>query len=129
MMIRFAVQDGEGAIELLGEDESRHDMGEGELRKGDLEILTGIDCLGKAVGAADDEHQRLLPRVGLLLDELRKLFRSELPASFIEEHYHVAWLYLFENQFAFALLLLVLGKGLGALEIGDGNRLIDRIEP
>ena len=72
MMVRFAVQDGEGAIELLGEDEPRHDVGKGELREGDLEVLAGIDGLGEAVGATDDEHQRLLPRVGLLLDELRE---------------------------------------------------------
>ena len=129
MVIRFAVQDGEGAIELLGEDEPRHDVGKGELREGDLEVLAGIDRFGEAVGAADDEHQSLLSCVGLLLDELRELFRRELLAPLVEEHDDVAGIYLLEDQVALALLLPVLRQGLGAFEIRDGNWLIDRVEP
>ena len=72
MMIRLPLQNRARPVELLGEDQAHHDVREGELREGQLGVLAGIDRVGEAVRAADDEGKRLQPRVGTLLDELRE---------------------------------------------------------
>ena len=56
MMVRLALQNRARPVQLLGEDQAHHDVREGELRKGQLRVLAGIDGLGETVRAADDKR-------------------------------------------------------------------------
>ena len=57
MMIGLAFDDGAGAVDLFGEDQADHLVGEGHLGEGQLFVGSGIDGWGEAVGAADDEDE------------------------------------------------------------------------
>lgn len=59
VVVGFVVEDGERPIDLLGENQARHNVGEGELRQGDLRVLSRIYCLRKSVCPANDEDQCL----------------------------------------------------------------------
>lgn len=124
MMIRLPLQNRARPVELLGEDQAHHDVREGELRKGQLGVLAGIDGVGETVRAADDERERLQSRVGTLLDELRELLRGLLLAALVPQHYIFIRLYLLENQFSLALFLFLHRHRLGILQIRNRHRLI-----
>lgn len=59
VVVGFVVEDGERPIDLLGENKARHNVGEGELRQGDLRVLSRIYRLRKSVCPANDEDQCL----------------------------------------------------------------------
>ena len=124
MMIRLPLQNRARPVELLGEDQAHHDVREGELRKGQLRVLAGIDGIGETVRAADDEGERLQPRVGTLLDELRELHGGLLLAALVPQHHVFVRLYLLENQLSLAFLLLLHWHGLGILQIRNRHRFI-----
>ena len=44
MVVRFAAEDGEGAVKLLGKEEAYHLVGEGHLRQGKHFIGAVVDC-------------------------------------------------------------------------------------
>ena len=127
MMVRFPLQNRTRPVELLGEDQTHHDVRESELREGQLRVLAGIDGLGETVRAADDERQRLQSRVGALLDELRELHGGLLLAALVPQHYVFVRLYLLENQLSLAFLLLLYWHGLGILQIRNRHHLVREI--
>lgn len=70
MVVRFAAEDGEGAVKLLGKEEAYHLVGEGHLRQGKHFIGAVVDCLREAVRAANDEYKAFAPRRHFLLQPL-----------------------------------------------------------
>ena len=56
MMIRFALQNGEGAVKLLDEDEPHHLVAEGHGRERQIGVGSVVDLLREAVGPTDDEN-------------------------------------------------------------------------
>ena len=126
-MVRLPLQNRARPVELLGENQAHHDVREGELREGQLRVLAGIDGLGETVGATDDEGERLQPRVGTLLDELRELNGGLLLAALVPQHHVFVRLYLLENQFTLAFLLFLHRHGLGVLQIGNRHHLVREI--
>ena len=57
VVVGFVVENGEGTVELLGEDEADHLVGEGHGGKGELVVGAGIDLGGESVGASDEEDE------------------------------------------------------------------------
>ena len=57
MVVRFALQDGEGAVELFNKDEPNHLMGECHRGEGNLFVSAFIDRRGESIRAADDEDE------------------------------------------------------------------------
>ena len=122
VMIWFTLDDGAGTIELFGEDESYHLVGERETRQGYLFVGTLIDGRGKAVGASDDEHQSAGTLL-LLLKPAGKLHTAVFMAMLIEQHYMVGRLQLLENQFPLGNLLLLLSEVLRVAQLGYGDHV------
>ena len=56
MMIRQVVEYRQGAVELLGEDDTHHLVREGHAREGYLTLCGGLHRIGKTIGASNDEH-------------------------------------------------------------------------
>ena len=127
MMVRLALQNRARPVQLLGEDQAHHDVREGELRKGQLRVLAGIDGLGETVRAADDKRERLQPRVGALLDELRELHGGLLLAALVPQHYVFIRLYLLEYQLPLTLLLLLHRHRLGILQIRNRHGFVREV--
>ena len=57
MMIRLALQNGAGAVDLLGEYQAHHLVTEGHRREGYLLVGALVEGRGEAVGTTDDEYQ------------------------------------------------------------------------
>ena len=127
MMVRLALQNRARPVQLLGEDQAHHDVREGELRKGQLRVLAGIDGLGETVRAADDKRERFQPRVGPLLDELCELHGGLLLAALVPQHHVFVRFYLLENQFSLALLLFLYRHRLGILQIRNRHGLVREV--
>ncbi len=127
MMVRFPFQYRERPVQLLGENQPHHDMREGEFGEGQLGVLAGIDGVGETVRAADDEGKRFQPRIGALLDELRELHGGLFLAALVPQDHVFVRLYLLENQFPLALLLLLHWHGFGIFQIGNGHHLVREI--
>ena len=124
MMIRLPLKYRERPIQLLGKNQAHHDVREGELREGQLRVLTGIDGVGETVRTADDEGERFQSCVGTLLDKVGELLGGQLLAALIPQNHKLVGLYLLENQFPLALLLLLHRHGLGILQIRNRHRLV-----
>jgi len=54
-----AGEDGEGAVDLLGEDEAGEVVGQGDEAEGEQEVGAGAGQRGPAVGRADGEDDAL----------------------------------------------------------------------
>ena len=120
VMIWLSLDDGAGTVELFGEDESYHLVGERETRQGYLFVGTLIDGRGEAVGASDDEHQSA--GILLLLFKPAGQFHTAVfVAVFIEQDDMVRRLQLLEYQFSLGDLLLFLGEVLRVAQFGNGN--------
>ena len=57
VVVRFALDNRAGTIDLLGEDDTYHLVGEGHSGKRYLTICPGIDGIAETVGTADDKDQ------------------------------------------------------------------------
>ena len=119
MVVGFVVEDGEGAVELLGEDEADHLVREGHGGKGELLVGSGIDLGGEAVGTTNEEDEAACDGVLLALHPLGELGAAKGLAVLIEEDEVVGGLELLEDELAFGLLLLVGGEALGIAELRD----------
>ena len=118
-MVRFVVEDGEGAVELLHEEEAYHLVVEGHLRQGYLVVGGGIDGGGKAKSPSHDKGKGAGAGVHLFLQVLREAHGSVLLAVLVEQHDAVDALQAFEQQGGFALLDFV-GRGVALVfEGGD----------
>ena len=66
VMVGLVVQDGHGPVDLFGEDEAYHLMGERHARKGNLFRRGGVDTRREAIGAAHHENEPFQSRCHLL---------------------------------------------------------------
>ena len=121
VVVGFVVENGEGTVELLCEDEADHLVGEGHRGKGELLVGSCIDLGREAVGAPDEEDKATCEGVLLALYPLGKLDAAEGLAVLVEENKVVSRLELLEDELAFGLLLLVGGEGLGVFQFGYGD--------
>ena len=119
VVVGFVVENGEGTVELLGEDEADHLVREGHWGKGELLVGSGIDLGREAVGASDEEDKATCEGVLLALYPLGKLDAAEGLAVLVEEDKVVSRLELLEDELAFGLFLQVGGEGLGVSELGN----------
>ena len=120
VMIWLTLDDGAGTVELFGEDESYHLVGEREARQGYLFVGPLIDGRGEAVGASDDEHQSAGILL-LLLKPASQFYTTVFVAVFIKQHHMVGRLQLLEDELSFGDLLLFLGEVLRVAQLGNGD--------
>ena len=83
-MIRFAIHDREGTINLLDKEKAYHLMREGHLGQSDLFGSRRIDPIGESIGTADDKNQSFVGRMHFLFEVNRKLRRGELLSFLIK---------------------------------------------
>ena len=118
-MVGLALDDGEGAIELLGEDGSHDLVREGHLRERYLAIGTRIDLLRESVWATNHQHQSSYAAIHTLLHPLCKGHATHLLASLVEQHYIVACGDAIEQHRALGTLLLLLREVFGVTQVGQ----------
>jgi len=80
-----AGEDGEGAVDLFGEDDLRELMRQGDAAEGEEEVGAGAGGVGPTVGRADGEDEALGSGVAVPPDGSGELFRGELLASAVEQ--------------------------------------------
>ena len=120
VVVGLAFDNGAGAVDLFGEDEADHLVGEGEAGEGELLVGAGIDGRGEAVGASDDEDEAA-GGVALLFEPAGQFDAAEFVPMFVEQYNGVGGLQLLEDEFALGSLLLLFREILGVLELGDGD--------
>lgn len=86
VVVRFMAQDGEGAIQLLYEEEPYHLMVEGHLRERHLVVSHLMDAGSKTESPAYNEGQRADAAVHLFLQVLGKTCGGMFRAMLIEEY-------------------------------------------
>ena len=118
VVIGFSLDDGTGAIELLGEDKTHHLVGEGHTGETDALGGTLIDGWGEAVGSADAEDKTA---DGMLLPgkPVGKRHGTELHATLVEKDEMVIGVQLPQYLLSLLLLLLLGSERLGVLQLGD----------
>ena len=94
MVIRLAFQDGEGAIELLDENQAYHLVAEGHGRERYFGVGTVVNLLREAVRSAHDEDQPLGSRCYLFFKAFCKLYGCKLLAVLVQKDDLVAGLQL-----------------------------------
>lgn len=106
VVVGFAFEDGEGAVELFGEEEAYHLMGEGHL--GDRKTAVGgfVGFGGESERPADHEHEVAHARIHLGLQKLGELRRAVFLAVLIQQNHAVRLLEPFAHLQKFFLLLL-----------------------
>ena len=118
MMVWFAVEDGHGSVNLFHEQHAYHLVGERHAAEAYLFVPTLVNVFREAVRPSDDEDQSLRTCRHLLLHPCGKLHAGALAAVLVEEHDVVSRLQASQDEFSFALLLLVLTDSLRVLELG-----------
>lgn len=81
----MAGEDGEGAVDLLGQDDACQLVGEGDAAEGEQKVGASASHVGPSVGGADGEDEMLRPGVAKMADGLGELFGGELLTSAIEK--------------------------------------------
>ena len=80
----MAGEDGEGAVDLLGEDEAGEVVGQGDEAEGEQEVGAGAGQRGPAVSGTDGKDEVLRGGVAVAADECSEVFRGELLAAAVE---------------------------------------------
>ena len=120
MVVGFALDDGAGTIELLGEDQANHLVGKGEAGEGELLVGTLIDGRREAVGTANDKDQTTGCLL-LLLQPAGKLHAAQLKAVLVEQDDVVGGLQLAQDEVSFGSFLLFLSQVLGVAQFRYGD--------
>ena len=110
------------AINLLGEGEAYHLVGERHLGKAELFVGTAVDGWRETIGASDDEDETAGGLL-FLFQPTGKLNATVFFAVFIEKYNSVSGLQLFEDEFTLCLLLLFLCQVLRIFQFGNGENL------
>ena len=122
VVVGLAFDDGAGAVNLFGEDEADHLVGEGEAGEGELLVGSGIDGRGETVRASDDEDEAT-GGVALLFEPAGQFDTTVFVPMLVEQYDGVRGLQLFEDEFTLSGLLLFFREILSVLEFGDGDEL------
>ena len=86
MVIFFVAQNGAGAVELFGEDESHQLVRKGELGEGPVMVRAGKDRGVQSINPADKKDEVFAATVSAHLDEMRKVFGGELLPAFVKRY-------------------------------------------
>jgi hypothetical protein len=84
-VVGMAGEDGEGAVDLLGQDDACELVGEGDAAEGEQELGTSASYIRPAVGGPDGEDETLRPGVAKMANGLSNLFGGELTAAAVEQ--------------------------------------------
>jgi hypothetical protein len=84
-VVGVAGEDGEGSVELLGEDYAGEFVGQGDESEREEEVGAGSSVGGPAVGGADGEDEALGAFVAETADAGGEVFGRELLAAAVEE--------------------------------------------
>lgn len=120
-MVRGMVQDGEGAVELFGEEGAYELVGEGHARKRKHGIGPGIDFAGETVGASHDETYPSGTAGEFSSEPRGELHRAHLRSLFVEQYDVVARRCLSEYHLSFGLFLYLYGQFPGVADVGKKN--------
>lgn len=93
VVVLLALEDRASTIELLGEDEAHHLVGECHVGEGDHCLGTLIDCLGETIRSADDKDEVAACRLALA-EPSGKLDAAALLTTLVEQHETVLWLHI-----------------------------------
>ena len=104
VVVGFALEDGEGAVELFHKDEAYHLVVEGHGREGYLVVCQAVYFRCKAEGSANYKYQCPHTGVHLFLNVLGKAHRCGALAVFVEQDDSVGTLQAFLQQCCLALL-------------------------
>ena len=123
VVVGLVVEDGEGTVELLYEEEAYHLVVESHLREGYFVVGDGIDRRGESEGTANYEDEVACASIHLFLYVLRKAYRGVFFAVLVEEHNAVGPFQPLQQQRTLAFFYLV-GRGLPLVfEGGDDLQL------
>jgi len=81
----MAVENGQRAVDLLGQNDAGELVGQRDGSKREQQAGARTGCSGPAVGRADGEHQRLRAVVAQAANLRGELLRRELPAPAVEQ--------------------------------------------
>jgi len=84
-MVRMPGEDGEGAIDLLSQDQARQRMGKRELAKRQKKLGTAFGGIRPAIGWPNGKHDMLRPFIAASADPGGEGFGGHLPAAAVEE--------------------------------------------
>lgn len=98
MVVGFAFQNGEGAVQLLNKDKSYHLVAEGHGRERHFRVGAVVHLLREAVWPADDENESFRARGHLFFKAFGEVYRGELLAVFVQKNDLVGGLQLTQNQ-------------------------------
>ena len=121
------VYDGKSPVELFGEQQADHLVGEGHFGEGDFVRCRGVGFGRETVRPAGDEHQVADSGVHFSLQERSELHGAELLAMFVEKDYAIGFFEPFPHGIEFFLFLLRYGQVLCAFQGGDGFVLVGDI--
>lgn len=119
MMIGFAFQNGEGAVQLFDENQPHHLVRKRHRRKRHFGVGLGIDILRKSVWATNHKNDALAARSHEFFEIFRKLDRCELLAVFVQKNDVVARLKLRQQQKTLRFFLQFLAQGLAVADVGN----------
>ena len=107
VVVGFVVEDGEGPVELFGEQQADHLVGEGHFGEGDFVRCRGVGFGRETVRPAGDEHQVADSGVHFSLQERSELHGAELLAMFVEKDYAIGFFEPFPHGIEFFFVKLV----------------------
>lgn len=129
MVVRFPLQDGEGAVKLLCKNRAHHLVGESHAGERNLVLRAGIDGVGKAIGPAHAEYQVLGPAGKEFLQMVCKFQRAVFVSVLVQEHQYILRAHLPENQLSLLFFNLRLRKGRYFLQLRNFRYLEGYIVP
>src|SRR5271156_5212177 len=97
LWIRMAGEDGEGAINLLGEEHAREFVRHGQRRERDFLFGAGAQFRGETFGVAAEEDEFARAAVAQIAEPARELLGGELFSGGVEQDDRGGWVYF---QFA-----------------------------
>lgn len=123
VVVGEVVKDGVGAVELLGEEEADHFVGEGHPGEGHFFVGAGIYVRREAVRTSDDEDKPLADGMLLAAEAFRKFPGGWLFAAFVKENNMVGSLQAREDCLSLGLFLELRRQFPGGLHIRNFNYL------
>lgn len=119
VMIWLVIENGESAIQLLGEYQPHHLVRERHLAQRHFVVGTSVDFLRETVRPSHNKHQPTHAARHAPLHILSPLQRGVLTAMLIEQCHIVRWSEGRQDAFAFGDTLLVLTQVAHILDVTD----------
>ena len=123
VVVRFAIENRHGPVELFYENQPHHLVRECHPRQRNLLVRTFVHLFRESVRSAYYENQFSAGRIHLSAHPFGKLHRHHFLSALIEQNHRVARLNLFQNAVALKLLLLFLSQLLRVFYVRYDDRL------